>query len=226
MTKVLQATAHATPRISIGQCSSAGPKPRNDDSYGVAIPEGALLETKGIAMAIADGMSTSEAAKVASETCVRSFLDDYFCTHESWTVKRSAAQVLNAVNRWLHSQSQRQFDSDQAMVSTFSGLVLKAGEAHIFHVGDTRILHLSGKTTEQVTTDHRVRTGRNTSYLARAVGIDAELEVDYRTVSVAAGDTFVFTSDGVHEYVSAAKIANFIQSASGDVEAATRSPVT
>ena len=213
------------PRVSIGQCSSAGPKPRNDDSYGVAIPKGALLETKGIAMAIADGMSTSEAAKVASEMCVRSFLEDYFCTHESWTVKRSAAQVLNAVNRWLHGQSQRQFDSDQAMASTFSGLVLKAGEAHIFHAGDSRILHISAKTTEQLTTDHRIRAGRNNSYLARAVGIGIELEVDYRTISVAAGDVFVFTSDGVHEYVPAATMAKMIEAEPGDLDAAAKAIV-
>ncbi len=215
----------SSPRVSIGQCSSMGPKTRNDDSYGVAIPKGALLETKGIAMAIADGMSTSEAAKVASEMCVRSFLEDYFCTHESWTVKRSAAQVLNAVNRWLHGQSQRQFDSEQAMVSTFSSVVLKAGEAHIFHVGDTRILHVSGKNFETVTTDHRVRAGRNSSFLTRAIGIDVELEVDYRAVTVAAGDIFVFTSDGVHEHVSKATIFDQLAASTGDLEAAARAIV-
>jgi len=29
-------------------------------------------------MAIADGMSSSEAAKIASETCVKTFLEDYY----------------------------------------------------------------------------------------------------------------------------------------------------
>ena len=63
----------AGPAISIGQHSEAGRKERNDDSYGVVVPDAALLETKGIAMAIADGMSSSEAAKIASETCVKTF---------------------------------------------------------------------------------------------------------------------------------------------------------
>ena len=66
------------PAVTIGQHSEAGRKARNDNSYGVVVPELALLETKGVAMAIADGMSSSEAAKVASETCVQSFLDDYY----------------------------------------------------------------------------------------------------------------------------------------------------
>ncbi len=66
----------------------------------------ALLETKGIAMAIADGMSSSDAAKAASETCVQSFLSDYYATHPSWTVKTSVGRVLTAINRWLHGQSE------------------------------------------------------------------------------------------------------------------------
>ena len=79
----------AGPRVSVGQHSIAGAKDRNDDSYGVVVPTDALLATHGIAMAIADGMSSSEGAKEASECCVKSFLEDYYCTHASWSVKKS-----------------------------------------------------------------------------------------------------------------------------------------
>ena len=111
-----------TLHISVGQHSTAGRKNRNDDSYGVLVPEQVLLETKGVAMAIADGMSSSEAAKEASETCVHSFLDDYFATHQSWTVKTSVERVLSAANRWLHSQSEAHYASGRGMVSTFSSV--------------------------------------------------------------------------------------------------------
>lgn len=125
--------------VTIGQHSQTGRKERNDDSYGVLVPESPLLETKGIAMAIADGMSSSEAAKEASESCVKTFLTDYYCTHESWTVKTSVARVLTAINRWLYGQGQTQYLSNRGMVSTFSGMVLKSGAAYIFHAGDSRI---------------------------------------------------------------------------------------
>ena len=95
------------PAVSVGQHSIAGAKERNDDSYGVVVPKPPLLSSKGIAMAIADGMSSSEGAKEASENCVKSFLQDYYSTAESWTVKKSVGVVLKAINSWLYAQGQQ-----------------------------------------------------------------------------------------------------------------------
>jgi len=160
------------PAIVVGQHSQAGSKDRNDDSYGVLIPTGPELESKGIAMAIADGMSSSEGAKAASETCVKSFLEDYYATHDSWTVKKSVGLVLKAVNNWLYAQGQTLHLTDRGMVSTFSGIVLKAGMAHVFHAGDSRISLVRDRAVEPLTRDHRVRVARSKDYLSRAMGIN------------------------------------------------------
>lgn len=190
------------------------------------IPEGPLLRTKGIAMAIADGVSASEAGKEASESCVKSFLDDYYGTHESWTVKKSVASVLCAVNQWLYRQGQIQYLSDRGMVTTFSGLVLKSGVAYIFHAGDSRISLLRDGTLEPLTADHRVRLSRDTEYLSRAFGIEPELEIDCRTLSVSRGDMFVFTTDGVHEHVSPANIVRLIDKNTTDLDASAKEIVS
>ena len=213
------------PAITIGQHSTPGRKERNDDSYGVLIPEPPLLETKGIAMAIADGMSSSEAAKEASESCVKTFLTDYYCTHDSWTVKTSVARVLTAVNRWLYGQGQTQYLSDRAMVTTFSGMVLKSGAAYVFHVGDSRIYLLRDGTIEPLTIDHRTHVSRATEYLSRAFGIDANLEVDYRSLPVSAGDIFLFTTDGVHDFIRDSAMAAHIQAHCNDMDGAARTIV-
>ena len=47
--------------LSLGQKSSAGRKPVNEDSIGIRFPDGGLLATKGAAAVLADGVSAAEA---------------------------------------------------------------------------------------------------------------------------------------------------------------------
>lgn len=74
--------------IALGQHSDAGRKPLNQDFHGACIPTDAQLASKGIAIALADGISSSEVSHIASETAVASFLSDYFCTSDAWSVKQ------------------------------------------------------------------------------------------------------------------------------------------
>jgi serine/threonine protein phosphatase PrpC len=190
------------PAVSIGQYTIAGRKERNDDSFGVIVPDGAQALTKGIAMAIADGMSSSPGAKQASETCIRSFLDDYYCTHDSWAVKTCVGRVLTAANRWLYSQGQALYADEGGMVTTFTGAVLKAGLAHVFHAGDSRLALIHQGECEALTKSHRMKMARGQDYLTRAVGMAPDLAVDFRQVPLADGDILVFTTDGVHDFLS------------------------
>jgi eukaryotic-like serine/threonine-protein kinase len=213
------------PAITVGQHSEAGRKQRNDDSYGVLVPEPPMLETKGIAMVIADGMSSSEAAKAASETCVKCLMGDYYDTPQSWSVKTAVGRVLSATNSWLHRQSELQYVSDRGMVSTISAVVLKSAMAHVFHAGDSRIYLLRGRDIEQLTTDHRLRVSREQEYLSRAMGISPNLEIDHRAVELEAGDYLIFTTDGVHDVVRDSQIANIVRTEPDDLGAAARQVV-
>ena len=81
-------------QVSIGYVSDKGIKADNEDFFGSIIPEGSQLVYKGIAIAIADGMSGSDAGKQASHCCVVSFLDDYYSTPDSWSVKQAGQKIL------------------------------------------------------------------------------------------------------------------------------------
>lgn len=213
------------PRVSIGQYSTTGRKEANDDFYGVLIPEEPLVGNKGCAAAIADGMSGSAQGRIASETCIKTFLTDYFSTPESWTVKTSVGQVLRALNRWLHGQGLALTASEYGMVSTFTGLVLKSAMAHIFHVGDCRLSRISGGSLEPLTQDHHLRFAGGRTYLCRAMGADVDVEVDYRSLPVLAGDVFIFTTDGVHEYIRDRDILRLVEENADDLDAAARAIV-
>ena len=207
-------------QVVVGQCSRAGTKPQNDDSIGIRIPSGSLQATKGVVAVIADGVSAAEAGKEAADTCVQNFLSDYYCTPESWTVKKSAQQVLIALNRWLYGQGQHFIEAQRGYVSTLSVVVFKSRTAHVFHVGDSRVYRVRDDEVEQLTQDHATRISREQSYLTRAMGLDMRLDIDYRTVELRVGDVFVLTTDGVHDFVRPVDIVNVLRRVAGDLEAA------
>ncbi|MCQ4295186.1 bifunctional protein-serine/threonine kinase/phosphatase [Pseudomonas stutzeri] len=211
--------------ISLGQHSDRGRKPTNQDFHGACVPTDAQLASKGIAIALADGISSSEVSHVASETAVASFLSDYFCTSDAWSVKQSAQRVLVAINSWLHAQtrhSPHRYDRDRGYVCTFSALVLKSASAHLFHVGDARIYRLRDGDLEQLTEDHRVRVSADTSYLGRALGIDRHLEIDYRSLPLAVGDLFLLATDGVYEHIAARDVVQLVAEHGDELNLAAR----
>ena len=93
--------------VSIGQHSDKGRKEVNQDFHGVRIPLDPLLNTKGIAIALADGIGSSSVSQIASEFAVMGLLDDYYCTSDAWSVKKSVERVLTATNAWLHSRTRQ-----------------------------------------------------------------------------------------------------------------------
>ncbi|PVB60013.1 bifunctional protein-serine/threonine kinase/phosphatase [Labrenzia sp. 011] len=206
--------------IESGQQTLAGRKSENQDFHGAVIPEGPALLHKGIAFALADGISSSPVARVAAETAVKSFLADYYCTSEAWLVKTAAGRVIAATNSWLFDQSRRGGGiGDRGYVCTFSALVLKGRKAHLFHAGDSRIWRLSGQSLEQLTEDHRVQVSPDESYLGRALGLSRSVEIDYLAVDLRPGDVFVLTTDGVHDVLTPQQIATEV-SGPGCLEAA------
>jgi len=215
-------------QISVGQHSDKGRKDINQDFYGVYIPEEPQLSSKGIAISLADGISTSDVSQIASETAVAGFLTDYYCTSETWSVKTSAQRVLLATNSWLHSQTRQsifRYEKDKGYVCTFSAMVIKSTTAHIFHVGDTRVYRLRDGALEQLTEDHRLWISQHQNYLSRALGINPQVEFDYIVESVEKGDIFLFATDGVYEFVSTKDIIKEILEYSDNLENAAKAIV-
>lgn len=181
-------------KISVGQFSDKGRKETQQDFHGVYIPQEPQLSSKGVAIAVADGISSSDVSHIASESAVTGFLENYYCTSNAWSVKTSVERVLVATNSWLYSQTQQgqgRYDKDRGYVCTLSAMVIKSTTAHIFHVGDTRIYQPHDNALEQLTSDHRVWVwvSPSQSYLGRALGIDGQIEIDYRTFQIEQGDT-------------------------------------
>ncbi len=214
--------------LAIGQYSDKGRKPLNQDFHGALVPQDPLLSSKGIAVAIADGISSSDVSQIASQTAISSFFADYYSTAETWSVKTSAVRVLTATNAWLHAQthrSQYRYEKDRGYVCTFSGMVFKSNKAHIFHSGDSRIYRISGNSLEQLTRDHRLQVAEGQSYLSRALGIHDHIDIDYSAEPLEIGDLFLLATDGVYDYLDTTQVTKVVEQFGNDLNQAAQAIV-
>jgi protein phosphatase len=122
------------------------------------------------------------------------------------------------------------------MGTTITAAVVDAAneEVCIGHVGDSRAYRLRGGKVERLTRDHSLveemrRKGQITdaqaedhpqrSIITRALGPEAEVEVDIQTVPAAPGDVFLLCSDGLTTMVDEDRIALALGGASSMKEA-------
>lgn len=185
--------------INAGQYSSRGCKPTNEDAVGIRIPDGLMLTTKGVVSVICDGVSAAESAEKASHISVTNFISDYYSTPDTWGVKKSSSQVLTALNRWLFGLGQDYRDARRGYVCTFTALIFKSCSVHLLHVGDSRAYRFRDAKLARLSRDHVSVLSPTKRYLARALGLDVKLDVDYRQLDLMVNDLYLLTTDGIHD---------------------------
>lgn len=181
----------------------------NQDAFAAWCGQAESNLLKGAAAAIADGVSSCADSHVASQTAVTSFLDDYASTPYTWSVHKSARQIISSLNAWIYQQNTNRASHNDSLLTTFSAVVLKSNTLHCFHVGDSRVYHVRGDAIERLTQDH-VRIERGQEYLSRALGADRHLELDYSTHELQVGDVVLLSTDGVHGVVKRPEMLGLI----------------
>jgi serine/threonine protein phosphatase PrpC len=196
--------------LHVGQASDKGVKASNEDAVGIRIPSGLMLTTKGIVSVISDGVSTAENGAQASAISVSNFISDYYSTPDTWSVQTSSNKVLTSLNRWLYGLGQDYRDARRGYVCTFSALVFKSCTAHMLHVGDSRVYRFRAGELVKLSRDHSTSVSETRHYLTRALGMDVNLEVDYKAISLEQGDVFLLTTDGIHDVLTDHEMSHFL----------------
>ncbi len=200
-------------QVDIACHSIQGLKDNNEDAVGFLVPdEHTVLEGKGIVLAVADGVSSAEAGKEASNTAISRFLSDYYQTPDTWSVKHAGQKILSSINLTLFKRSHEFASEEKGYLTTFTALVLKSQLAHFFHAGDSRAyLYRAGK-FKQLTRDHVASIGSGRSFLARAMGMDNSIQIDYSQFTLEVDDILLLTSDGIHDFLTQASMIELISS--------------
>jgi len=214
------ATVETGVRASVGFASKTGPRNANEDFAG-AVSGAELPEPRHeVIAAIADGIGGANGGRVAAETAVRGFLDGFCDLPETMEVQRAGARIVSALNGWINTMG-RQDPKLAGMGCTLTALVLRGRVAHLLHVGDTRAYRLSGNRLTCLTTDHVRQDGTGRSHmLNRALGVEAEVRLDYAAQPVTLHDRFLLCSDGVHGFLTEQGIADILRKRSAPEDTA------
>jgi protein phosphatase len=200
-------------QVDIACHSIQGLKDNNEDTVGFLVPdEHTVLEGKGIVLAVADGVSSAEAGKEASNTAISRFLSDYYQTPDTWSVKHAGQKILSSINLTLFKRSHEFASEEKGYLTTFTALVLKSQLAHFFHAGDSRAYLYRAGEFKQLTRDHVASIGSGRSFLARAMGMDNSIQIDYSQFTLEVDDILLLTSDGIHDFLTQASMIELISS--------------
>ena len=214
-----------TLQIDLGYTSLAGQRPRNEDYCAGVTPDGDALENKGILVAVADGVGGHANGREASEYCVRSLLADYYSTPDTWSIPQSLEKIIAALNRWLYSHSRRARET-AGMATTLSAVVFRGRRYIIAHIGDTRVYRLRNNELSLLTTDHVWAHPELCNVLSRAVGLDANLSIDFTDGYLAEGDLFLLASDGVWNVLGNAQLTRLLETPESADDIAARITLT
>ena len=197
----------------------------NEDSYYVRAP----------VFVVADGMGGAQAGEVASKIAAEAFDRELPAGPED-----ALREVFESANREIHEHAASD-ESHAGMGTTLTAAIVapERDEVAIGHVGDSRAYLLRDGKLERLTQDHSLveelrRKGQLTdqqaeehpqrSIITRALGPDAEVEPDLRTVPAHPGDVYLICSDGLTTMIGEEQITKILLS-STSLDAAVRALV-
>ena len=208
----------ATLQLSAGAHTDVGAvRSENQDAMGV-LPDRALggggvqgqTVPQPAVFVVADGMggheAGAEASEVATEAVLGSFGAGFKRERDLPALMRRAVTAANDAV-WARANAGGHY---RRMGTTCTVLLVSDGMAHLGHVGDSRAYRIRAGRVEQLSTDHTMGEAARhepalaeiaksrSHHLTRAVGVQAEIEVDALFVgAVAPDDRFVLCSDGL-----------------------------
>ncbi|WP_029415558.1 bifunctional protein-serine/threonine kinase/phosphatase [Brevundimonas bacteroides] len=201
--------ADARLQIAAGFATAQGPRADNQDFGAVHIGPPSEQALHGMVALVADGVSGSKAGRIASELACRTFIDAYVDQNPLKGVAAAGVAALSGYNRWLHAKG-RSDPNMAGAATTFTALVLRGREATVLHVGDSRAWHFRDGVLTSLTEDHVLAQPGLSHVLYRAVGIEPDLRLDTRAVTLKAHDRLLLTTDGVHGVVPEAELSRLL----------------
>jgi PPM family protein phosphatase len=204
--------------------SHAGRRRRhNEDAYVVQPP----------LFAVADGMGGAKAGEVASGLAAAAVQDD---ANDVASGEARVSGLVEEANRRVFRRANEDREVS-GMGTTMTVALVEEDRVAFGHVGDSRAYLIRDGRLEQLTDDHSlvaelVRSGKLTpeeaethpqrSVITRALGTEADVDVDTFSIHAAPGDVFLLCSDGLTTMVDDGTILDAVERHRPDLQAAAK----
>ena len=198
-------------RISSAAISDRGlseKRPENEDSYLEIGPSGIF--------AVADGVGGAQAGEVASQMAMEILGEAFTNFHTGSNADEVMRTAIERANSAIYQMAQ-ELPQLANMATTIVALHLSGNTATIGHVGDSRLYsvdregNLVRETEDHSMVAEEVRAGRMTeeqaenhpsrNIISRALGAEATVDVEIKTIVVDPGTSFLICSDGITRHV-------------------------
>jgi PPM family protein phosphatase len=213
--------------VRIAVSTHPGRKRRhNEDTYVVEPP----------LFAVADGMGGAKAGEVASGLAAGALKE---AGGDGASGEERVVELIREANRRVFRRASE--DREASGMGTTMTVALVEPDRVIFgHVGDSRAYLIREGQIEQLTDDHSlvaelVRSGRlspeeaeshpQRSVITRAVGTEADVDVDTFEIRPEPGDLFLICSDGLTDMVDDETIIRAIEKHRGNLDEAAKALV-
>src|SRR6476661_9039488 len=183
-------------------------------------------EVRGI-FAVADGVGGAEAGEVASQTAIEVLDEAFRHQTDDADIEDLMELAIQRANASIHQMAQEHARFSM-MATTIVALHIKGDVATFGHVGDSRLYRLTPdgqlhrETEDHSIVEEEVRAGRMTpeqaanhpskNVISRALGAEASVEVDMKTIEVGEGNSFLLCTDGITRHLSDKELRDLLLS--------------
>jgi len=224
----------------VGQTDTGRVRDHNEDAIAFDADIGLVL--------LADGMGGYNAGEVASGIAVKTIVglvresverEDLRLHDGASGLTRASIILRDAILRAnkIIFQTARTQPQCEGMGTTVVGALFFDNRVSIAHVGDSRLYRIRGSKFEQLTLDHSLlqelvdrgfyspeeaQRAANKNYVTRALGVEANVDVEIQEHAVHRGDLYIVCSDGLSDMVEDDDIHLTLSTFGANLDTATK----
>ena len=213
--------------VQFGQASDFGKvRTNNEDAMGSFIPASRhQARSHGFLFAVADGVGGYDLGEVASATAVKVLTGEFAKAQAGTMLISLLPRLIQHANAAVHDCTLAQEYRGKRMATTLVACALRYDQAIVSHVGDSRCYLVRNGKASQVTQDHtwvneqrkmglisaaEMAGSDSRHVLIRSLGPEMFVSPDTTALTLLAGDVLVLCTDGLHDEMPEALMAQIV----------------